>query len=215
VFESFIERKKKPFSSRLPALVLSVILHGGALVLILFLSLLYVKELPEPQVTVTFFAAAPPPPPPPPPPPLMPEKAVVRPKVVQPPDRPMPAPMEEQVVGHEEGVEGGVEDGVPGGLPDQPVFVGPKVGEKLKLSGALPVYLEAAKRKGVQGVVIVKLCITADGWVDAERTKILKGIPVLDAEVLSKVITWRYRPYTAEGLPTPACFPVRFVFRLI
>jgi protein TonB len=117
-------------------------------------------------------------------------------------------------------VEGGVEGGVPGGVLSGPapkkkaVFVPPTVGEKLKVTGAQPVYLEVAKRAGVQGIVIIKLCIKTNGRVDTSKTKILKGIPVLDNEVLSKVKTWRYKPYTVDGVATPACFPVRFVFRL-
>jgi protein TonB len=85
--------------------------------------------------------------------------------------------------------------------------------EKLKIGGEMPQYLPAARMARVQGVIIVKLCLKVDGTVNEQTTKILKGLPSLDAEVLTKIKTWRYRPYKVDGRATPVCFPVRFVFR--
>jgi protein TonB len=122
------------------------------------------------------------------------------------------------------GTKGGVAGGVAGGLPQakpqpikptakKPVFVKQQVVEQLKITGPMPEYLPAAKMAKVQGVVIVKLCLKEDGTVDRSRTTILKSLSALDEEVLSKVRSWRYRPYKVNGEATPVCFPVRFVFR--
>jgi TonB family protein len=102
---------------------------------------------------------------------------------------------------------GGAEGGVPGAVQ-------PPVVDKLRLSGELPAYLPAARMAGVQGLVIVKVCLTDGGEVDAARTRVLRGLPGLDDEVLSRVRTWRYRPHLVDGTPTPVCFPARFIFRL-
>ena len=244
MFESYLDRgKKKSLRSRALTLSLSVVLHGGAVGLLVFLSLFHVEELPEPSVTVTFFSVAPPPPPPPPPkaPAAKPKpkrRVRARPKPkpaeVQPPDKPPPKvekknepEPEPEPAGDTEGVEGGVEGGVPGGVPQprakpkpkkdepppRPVFVQRKVVEKLKLSGATPEYLPAARMARVQGVVIVRVCLKADGTVDRAMTKILKGLDALNEEIISKVRTWRYKPYTLDGKAIPVCFPVKFVFR--
>jgi hypothetical protein len=67
VFESYLIERRQPLIGRALTTIASIAIHVGAVALILFLSLFYVEELPEPQVTVTFFSAQPPPPPPPPP----------------------------------------------------------------------------------------------------------------------------------------------------
>ena len=33
------------------------------------------------------------------------------------------------------------------------------------------------------------------------------------SKVMTKVTAWRYRPYKVDGVATPVCFPVRFVFK--
>jgi protein TonB len=242
VFESYLKERNQPLTARALTLIVSIGLHLGAVALVLFLSLFYVEELPEPQVTVTFFSAAPPPPPPPPPPPkpkapkpkpkVQPEQPKPRPEDVQPPEdlKPKapepeaPAPKVPDWAGSE-GVAGGVEGGVPGGTgptpkakpkaePKRPVFVKRQVMDKQKLAGEQPVYLRKAKRAGVQGVVIIKVCLKTNGRVDMGKTKILRGIPILDGEVLGKVKTWRYKPYKIDGVAQPVCFSVKFVFKL-
>jgi len=158
-----------------------------------------------------------------------------RPQDVQPPDRPPPekpkepeAPKVPAWASADDGVgvPGGISGGVRGGVPaegatkrkqiavSKPVFVQRQVMDKLKMSGEMPQYLPAAKLAKVEGVVIVKVCLRSDGTVDPEQTKILKGIETLNNEVLTKIRTWRYKPYTVDGEPAPACFTVKFVFRL-
>lgn len=244
MFESYLDRgKKRSLRSRALTLSLSVLLHGGGVGLLIFMSLFHVEELPEPSVTVTFFSVAPPPPPPPPPKALAavkPKKKrrVRRPKPkpmdVQPPDTPPPPrkdkdpePEPEAAAGEAEGVEGGVEGGVPGGVPQprvrprpkkkvapqKPVYVRRQVVEQLRISGDLPQYLRAARLAKVTGVVIVRFCLKANGKADMAQTKILKGLEALNEEILTKLRTWRYKPYLVDGVATPVCFPVRFVFR--
>ena len=38
------------------------------------------------------------------------------------------------------------------------------------------------------------------------------GYADYDLDLLNGVRTWRYRPFTVNGVPTPACSPVSFVY---
>lgn len=236
MFETYLGGRKQSWAGRATTLAVSVALHMGGVGLILFLSLFHVEELPEPQVTVKFFTMAPPPPPPPPPPaarkkpkrkPTL-SRPKPKPQDIQPPEKPPPPkkeepePEPEPAGGEEEGVEGGVEGGVPGGVvskrpppkpkePTRPVFVPPQVAEKLKISGEMPRYLPMARMARVEGKIIIKVCIRTDGTVSS--IKILKGLPALNNEVISKVKTWRYKPHMVDGKPIATCSVVRFVFR--
>ncbi len=243
MFESYLKERNQSLTARALTLIVSIGLHVGAVALVLFLSLFYVEELPEPQVTVTFFSVAPPPPPPPPPPKpkapkpkpkVQPEQPHPKPVDVQPPEdlKPKapapeaPAPKVPDWAGSSAGAEGGVEGGVEGGtgpvpkakpkveIPKRPVFVKRQVMDKQKLAGEQPEYLRKAKMAGVQGVIVIKVCLKSNGRVDMGKTKILKHIPILDGEVLSKVKTWRYKPYKVDGVARPVCFSVKFVFKL-
>lgn len=131
-------------------LVVSLALHGGALLAGLVHSIWQVDEMPMPAVEVTLTAAPPPPPPPPPPPkrssgeskpktrkPVQPKpETLVQPKET-PKEAPKPEPKEEEVEqGQVGGVAGGVAGGVVGGViggmgtvappPPPPKPAGPK-----------------------------------------------------------------------------------------
>jgi TonB family protein len=60
----------------------------------------------------------------------------------------------------------------------------------------------------------VKLCIQADGAIGSVSMIQSTGYPEYDQALLSGVRSWRYRPYTVNGVPTPACSPVSFVYSM-
>jgi protein TonB len=111
------------------SLVVSVLLHGGVIVLALGLAYAraHMPKKTEQAVAVQFRPPAPPPPPPPPPPaghkpktprPTQTKKVVIPPTVIQAPKevpKPEEKPPEPQEEEEDEGVEGGVEGGVVGG----------------------------------------------------------------------------------------------------
>ncbi|MFY0562861.1 energy transducer TonB [Archangium lansingense] len=138
MFESVLERGQGPRSRIGLGVVISIVLHAGVLVLVVWFSSRSPQE--EKAMMVTLLEtrgpsmAAPPPPPPPPPPPAH-KKTPTRKPVAKKPDviaRSEQLPQEKQPemklaptareeeeeeasAEAEEGVEGGVEGGVPGG----------------------------------------------------------------------------------------------------
>jgi outer membrane biosynthesis protein TonB len=53
------------------------------------------------------------------------------------------------------------------------------------------------------------ICVNADGTV--KSVKQIKGTdPLFDPEILAKIKTWRYKPYTVDGRPQPFCYNLRF-----
>jgi periplasmic protein TonB len=210
----------------------SVVLHLGAVGVLVFVSLFRVEEVPPPAVTVTFFAEAAPPPPPPPPPARRSVARIERPKVepkeiVQPPRQPLeakpePPPSEEEGVegGVEGGVAGGVVGGVVGGLPSpapppppaRPTFVPPAVLSRQRMVGEDPPYPAAAKAAGLEATIVVKICADSSGAVT--DVQIVKGHPAFDDAIVRAVRQWRYRPHTVDGKPVPICGIANFVFRL-
>jgi hypothetical protein len=51
----------------------------------------------------------------------------------------------------------------------------------------------------------LKTCLSQTG--DVTGVEVMKGEePEVNAEVVAKLKTWRYRPYTVDGQPVPGCF---------
>ena len=224
----------RPSRFRRIMLTVSLAVHAAALIVGVAWSFWQVDELSMPQVAVTLTATAAPPPPPPPPPAS--HHSSTKPKtkpvhkietLVQPQERPKEQPKEEekddepdQPGGVEGGVKGGVQGGVVGGVVgapatnDGPKILPPQVGRQLLLIDPneeryrvkLP---DALARANAHVKVVVKVCVSAQGTVT--DTKILKGAgPAIDAQLPVVLRTWRYKPYTLDGKPTPFCFPLLY-----
>ena len=73
-----------------------------------------------------------------------------------------------------------------------------------------PAYPDAARKAGVQGVVMVQALIGRDGSV--VDTRIVKSIPPLDDAAAAAVRQWRFKPAMAHGQPIAVwvAVPVRF-----
>jgi TonB family protein len=65
------------------------------------------------------------------------------------------------------------------------------------LSGAMPVYPEAAKKQHLQGTVVLSVDVDKQGSVS--QTRILAGNPLLAAAAQSAVKQWKYRPVVVDG----------------
>ena len=85
--------------------------------------------------------------------------------------------------------------GGPGGGPV--VRVGGDIRPPVKLADVRPIYPEAARDAGVQGVVIMEVRIATDGSV-ADAT-IVQSVPMLDDAALEAVRQWRYQPTLLNG----------------
>ena len=107
-----------------------------------------------------------------------------------------------------EGVAGGVAGGVvPGVL---------KSGEKVKppklVKEVAPVYPEAAKKGGIEGVVILEA--TTDTYGRVASVKILRGDPLLGQAAVEALEQWVYEPMVINGKPKPVVFTVTMRFTL-
>ena len=126
--------------------------------------------------------------------------------------------------GVEGGVSGGVEGGIAGGIQSEALekksqefrkdavackgdIMPPKLLKKVD-----PIYPEEARKKGIQGVVILEAKIDESGRVmDA---MILRSIPDLDQAAIDAVRQWVYEPLLLDGKPTKALFTVTARFQL-
>src|SRR5262249_15251306 len=83
------------------------------------------------------------------------------------------------------GIAGGALDGIPGGEkapvspppPTEPVRIGGNIKEPKLVHIEQPQYPPAAKKSGVQGVVVVEATVTPEGKVD--KVKVISGSPFL------------------------------------
>jgi protein TonB len=67
-----------------------------------------------------------------------------------------------------------------------------------------------AVRAGVRGIVILEVTVDVDGAV--KDTRVLRGIPMLDAAALEAVRQWRYEPTIIGSKPVPVIMTVSVVF---
>jgi protein TonB len=77
-----------------------------------------------------------------------------------------------------------------------------------------PRYPEAARRRGEQGRVVLRVDVSADGApIDVTVTE-GSGFPSLDAAALGAVRQWRFVPAMRGGTPVAAVAQVPIRFRL-
>ena len=76
-----------------------------------------------------------------------------------------------------------------------------------------PVYPIEARRKGTEGVVVLKALIGPDGRV--KEVKLLRPVPIFDESAVDAVRQWRFTPITSHGNPVYVwmIIPIRFTLR--
>ena len=77
---------------------------------------------------------------------------------------------------------------------------------------AAPEYPDAARAKGIEGTVTLKMLIDAKGRVSEARVK--TSIPELDAAAVACVKKWHFKPAQKAGRPTAAWAEGMVTFRL-
>jgi TonB family protein len=97
-----------------------------------------------------------------------------------------------------------------------------KDGEPLKITGDVkgpklikqvdPIYPDAAKKSGVEGVVILET--TTDIYGRVRDIKVLRSIPLLDQAAIDAVRQWVYEPPLIDGKPISVTFTVMVSFKL-
>ena len=97
--------------------------------------------------------------------------------------------------------------------PDEVLEFGTGMTKPVRTGGADPLYTEAARRTGTQGVVIVEATIDRTGRVLEAR--VLRGLPFgLSESALSAVESWRFEPSTLNGKPINVRYRVVVNFSL-
>lgn len=231
--------RKRWFASAGTSLIIYVAVGVGLLILA---RQTVAKAKEEPPIDVTFRAApeapeavkaevAPPPPPRPTPHGKRPGKvAPVQPRAI-PTDRPEEGTPTGEAGGDEIGTEFGDGEGrdplppapppPPPPAPPQPPALPPPapVEERddvvlpvAQAGNAMPTYPEVARKKGLQGEVILEIRISESGAVvDVE---VVRGDEPFVAAALAAVRTWRYRPALVDGRPVPFTRRIKIPFRI-
>jgi protein TonB len=75
-----------------------------------------------------------------------------------------------------------------------------------------PVYPDAARRAGTQGLIILDAVIASDGTV--KRLRPVAGPALLVQSALDAVQSWKYRPYRAAGREVEVETTISVDFRL-
>lgn len=77
-----------------------------------------------------------------------------------------------------------------------------------------PAYPSDARRRNIEGTVVVELAIASDGSCSFNRMIESSGFESLDDAVQKTVRHWKYRSASDDGRPEHTTKRVRFVFRL-
>ena len=75
-----------------------------------------------------------------------------------------------------------------------------------------PIYPEEARKKKVEGIVILSARTNEKG--DVERVMLLKSIPLLDQAAIDALKQWKYEPIIIDGKPRSIIFTVTVRFQL-
>jgi TonB family protein len=92
------------------------------------------------------------------------------------------------------------------------VHVSPKVMQVHKIAGKSPVYPLEAKKKHIQGTVVLLAWISKDGKM--QDLRVLSGPRILGTSALEAVRTWRYTPYILNGKPVAVSTTINVIYSL-
>jgi len=87
-------------------------------------------------------------------------------------------------------------------------------GNATEIYAPAPAYPSDARRRNIQGIVLVELAIASDGSVAVQRIVESSGCESLDHAVEATCSRWKYRSAEIDGRPTLITKRVRFVFKL-
>jgi protein TonB len=114
------------------------------------------------------------------------------------------------------GVVGGLAGGVVGGTGTEPVPASGVAHPPTLVHRVPPTYPDDARRRDVEGLVVVSAVLDHDGRVEADSVRIVRSIPMLDQAALRAVRQWRFRPARDQQGRTVRVLlevPIRFVLR--
>jgi len=95
-----------------------------------------------------------------------------------------------------------------------PAPITPPRSDAAYLNNPRPAYPLAARRRGDQGTVYVKVLVTADGLAASVGLEKSSGHPALDEAAVSAVKSWRFVPARQGGQAIESPYVVPVVFKL-
>jgi eukaryotic-like serine/threonine-protein kinase len=75
-----------------------------------------------------------------------------------------------------------------------------------RISGSIPELRARGGGKDSYNDILAKLCIDERGRVTS--AEMVRAAPEISSDVQRALRTWRYKPYSSQGKPSPACFAV-------
>jgi len=96
--------------------------------------------------------------------------------------------------------------------PGSPLRVSPEIMEKRIVYQETPIYPEAARWAGTQGMVVLDAVIGADGSV--RRVRAVSGADLLAQSAANAVQSWKFQPYQTGGKPVEVETTITVDFRL-
>jgi TonB family protein len=90
--------------------------------------------------------------------------------------------------------------------------VSPETMEKRIVTKVEPVYPEAARKAGIQGLVVLDAVIAPDGSV--KRLRPVSGPDLLAQSATAAVQSWKFEPYLSSGNPVEVGTTIAVEFRL-
>ena len=82
------------------------------------------------------------------------------------------------------------------------------------LSNPIPHYPEAAKRRGVEGTVILRVAVDKTGVANQVEIEKSSGSRILDETAVKTVKRWKFKPATFAGVAVDSMVEVPITFRL-
>jgi TonB family protein len=116
-------------------------------------------------------------------------------------------------VGLGEGDGSGIGEGSGGGTGGGPYRPGSGIEPPRLLKEVKPDYSEEARRRGIEGDVVMEIVVRHDGSVG--DVKVLSGLGAgLDERAITAVRRWRFTPATRRGAPVDVLVEVAMEFKL-
>ncbi len=102
--------------------------------------------------------------------------------------------------GNGEGTGPGIGDGSGGGTGGGPYRPGSGITPPQLLREVKPIYTDEARRRGIEGEVVLEVIVRSDGSVGS--TRVLRGLGAgLDQSAITAVRQWRFAPARRHGTP--------------
>jgi protein TonB len=112
-----------------------------------------------------------------------------------------------------EGEGSGIGPGSGGGTGGGPYRPGSGIDAPRLIREVRPVYTDEARRRGIEGVVVLEVIVTQSGSVD--RIRVVRGLGAgLDQNAIAAVKQWKFDPARRKGVPVDVVVEIEVGFNM-